>query len=39
MKTPVSMQNAIGCVAVLFFSGVPVPFPLSLVPLSFTFEL
>ena len=33
------MQNAIGCVAVLFFSRVPVSFPLFLLPLSFTFEL
>ena len=39
MKMPAAMQNAIGCVAVLFFSRVPVSFPLSPVPFSFTFEL
>ena len=39
MKTPATMQNADSCVAVLFFSRVPVSFPLFLVPLSFTFEL
>ena len=39
MKTPAAMQNADSCVAVLFFSRVPVSFPLFLVPLSFTFEL
>ena len=33
------MQIADGSVAVLFFSRVPVSFPLFLVPLSFTFEL
>ena len=38
MKTPAAMQNADGCVAVLFFSRVPASFPLFLVPLSFTFE-
>ena len=39
MKTPAPMQNAIGCVAVLFFSGDPVSFPLFPVPFSFSFEL
>ena len=29
MKTPPAMQNAIGCVAVLFFSRVPVSFIFS----------
>ena len=38
-KTPTAMPNAIGCVAVFFFSGVAISFPLFLVPLSFTFEL
>ena len=38
-RTPAAIQNAIGCVAVLFFSRVPVSFPLFLLPLSFTFEL
>ena len=46
MKTPaaieqlhwptLSMLNAIGCVAVLFFSRVPVSFPLFRLLLSFT---
>ena len=39
MKTPTAMPNTIGCVAVLFFSGFTISFPLFLVPLSFTFEL
>ena len=39
MKTPAAIQNAIGCVAVLFFSRVPVSFPLFPVPFSFSFEL
>ena len=38
-KTPAAIQNAIGYVAVLFFSRVLVSFPLFLLPLSFTFEL
>ena len=37
MKTPAAMQNAIGCVAVLFFPRIPVSFALFLLLLSFSF--
>ena len=39
MKTPAAMQNAIGCVAVLFFPRIPVSFALFLLLLSFSFSL